>query len=267
MDFLNRSYRRCRRIPTIALLAAGAFSASQAGAETIFTINGVDVDSAVVDLYFQSRLGGQGATATPEQREFLMTELRNIYALATDESSSEFADDPVVAAQIELQKQSIIFQAAAADYFANVEVTDEQLQAEYQSQLALYPPLDFKARHILVETQGEAELVIAELNDGGNFEELAKEKSTGPTGPNGGDLDWFSPTQMVAEFSAAVAELEDGQFTKEPVQTQFGWHVILREDSRESSPPPFDSSVEELRQKVANDLFQAHIESLAKSEE
>jgi len=267
MDFLNRSYIRGKRLTTIALLAAGAFSVGQANAETIFTINGIDVDSSVVDLYFQSRLGNQGAQASPEQRELLMTELRNIYALATDESSSKFADDPTVAAQIELQKQSIIFQAAAADYFENVVVSDDQLQAEYESQLDLYPPLDFKARHILLATQGEAEDVIAQLNDGGNFEELAKEKSTGPTGPNGGDLDWFSPTQMVAEFSTAVGVLEDGQFTKEPVQTQFGWHVILREDSRESSPPPFDSSVEELRQKVSNDMFQAHIESLAESGE
>ncbi len=267
MDFLHRSYSRGKRITTIALLAAGALSVGQASAETIFTINGVDVDSSVVDLYFQSRLGGQGAQATPEQREFLMTELRNIYALATDESSSQFAADPGVAAQIELQKYSIIFQAAAADYFENVAVSDEQLREEYESQLALYPPLDFKARHILLATQGEAEGVIAQLNDGGNFEELAKEKSTGPTGPNGGDLDWFSPTQMVAEFSDAVGALENGQFTKEPVQTQFGWHVILREDSRASKPPPYESSVEELRQKVSNDMFQAHIESLAKTGE
>lgn len=267
MDFLNRSYRRAKRLTMLALLAAGTLSVGQANAETIFTINGVDVDSSVVDLYFQSRLGGQGAQATPEQRELLMAELRNIYALATYESSSKFAADPSVAAQIELQKWSIIFQAAAADYFENVVVSDEQLQAEYESQLALYPPLDFKARHILLATQGEAEDVIAQLNDGGNFEELAKEKSTGPTGPNGGDLDWFSPTQMVAEFSEAVGTLEDGQYTKEPVQTQFGWHVILREDSRASTPPPYDSSIEELRQKVSNDLFQEHIESLANTGE
>ncbi len=265
MNFLNGSLGRGKQLATIALATMGTFSISQATAETIFSMNGVDVDSSVVDLYFNSRLGGAGATATPEQRVALMTELRNIYVLATDPSSAKYLDDPEVAAQIELQKQSIIFQTAANAFYADVEVSDEQMQAEYQSQLALYPPLDYKARHILVETQGAATEIISQLNNGGNFEELAKEKSTGPTGPNGGDLDWFSPTQMVPEFSRAVAALEDGQFTNEPIQTQFGWHVILREDSRESTPPPFDSTTEEIRQKISNDMFQAHLDELTKA--
>ena len=267
MEFLNGSRVHGERMAAIALISLGALSAGNAAAETIFSVNGVDVNSDVVDLYFQSRLGADSGPATPEQREALMTELRNIYVLSTDESSASIANDPKVAAQIELQKQSIIFQAAAADYFTNLNVTDEQLQEEYDAQIALYPPQDYKARHILVATQGEATEVISSLNNGGNFEELAKEKSTGPTGPKGGDLDWFSPAQMVPEFSAAVAELEDGKFTSEPIQTQFGWHVILREDSRASVPPPFENSVEELRQKVGNDMFETHMKSLSASKE
>ena len=105
--------------------------------------------------------------------------------------------------------------------------------------MRLEPPKEFKARHILVETQSEANSIVAELEGGANFAELAKTKSTGPSGPNGGDLGWFSPNQMVQPFSQAVAALEDGAFSKTPVQTQFGWHVILREDSREATPPTF----------------------------
>ena len=265
MNFLNGSLGRGKQLAAIAIMTMGTLSVSQASAETIFSMNGVDVDSAVVDLYFNSRLGGSGAAATPEQRIALMTELRNIYVLATAPSSAKYLDDPSVQAQIELQKQSIVFQTAANAFYEDVEVTDEQMQAEYEAQLALYPPLDYKARHVLVATQGEATDIIAQLNNGGNFEALAKEKSTGPTGPNGGDLDWFSPTQMVPEFSRAVEALEDGQFTNEPVQTQFGWHVILREDSRASTPPPFDSTTEEIRQKISNDMFQEHLNALTEA--
>jgi peptidyl-prolyl cis-trans isomerase C len=262
MNFLNGSPSRGTQLVTIALVTMGMLSTTQASAETIFSMNGVDVDSTVVDLYFNSRLGGADTAATPEQRIALMTELRNIYVLATDPSSAKHMEDPAVTAQIELQKQSILFQTAANAFYEDVEVTDEQMQAEYQEQLTLYPPLDYKARHILVESQGAATEIVSLLNNGGNFEALAKEKSTGPSAPNGGDLDWFSPTQMVPEFSRAVETLEDGQFTNEPVQTQFGWHIILREDSRASTPPPFDSTTEEIRTKISNDMFQAHLNRL-----
>lgn len=265
MNFLNGSLDRGKQLATIALVTMGTLSITHASAETIFSINGVDVDSTVVDLYFNSRLGGSDTAATSDQRIALMTELRNIYLLSTSPSSAKYLDDPAVTAQIELQKQSIIFQAAANEFYAGVEVTDEQMQSEYQEQLELYPPLDYKARHILVESQGAATEIISQLNNGGNFEALAKEKSTGPTGPNGGDLDWFSPAQMVPEFSRAVETLEDGQFTNEPVQTQFGWHVILREDSRASTPPPFDSTMEEIRTKISNDMFQDHLNTLTEA--
>ena len=104
--------------------------------------------------------------------------------------------------------------------------------------------------------------MIAQLTEGANFEELAKEKSTGPSGPNGGDLGWFSPNQMVAPFSQAVERLDDGAYTLTPVQTQFGWHVILREESREAQPPTLESSRETITQQVRQNKFQEHLEIL-----
>ena len=246
-----------RIIPAVLLAFAGI-----ANGETIFTVNGVDVDSAVVDTYFASRLGPQGGQASPEQREVLMQELRDIYLITTQADAIELSSDPEVAAKIELQTRGIIAQAVAADFFSSVEVTDEELLASYNEQIELSPPLQFKARHILVESQGEAVAIIGELDGGADFAELAREKSTGPTGPNGGDLDWFSPATMVPEFAGAVAALEDGQYSTEPVQTQFGWHVILREDSREQTPPTFEASREQIEAAVRNQKFQQHIESL-----
>jgi peptidyl-prolyl cis-trans isomerase C len=233
-----------------------------ASAETVFTVNGTEVDSAVIDVYFEQRLGQAAAQPTPEQRTILIGQLRDIYVLSTQDLAAELANDPRLAAQIELQKHGALAQAVAQNYLANVEVTDSDIRAEYEEQVKLAPPLQFKARHILVATQGEAIDLISELDGGANFEELAKEKSTGPSGPNGGDLGWFSPDQMVAPFSNAVAALDDGSYTKEPVQTQFGWHVILREESRENTPPTLESVRDRVTQQVQQKKFQEHLATL-----
>lgn len=262
MHFKNGSRYIGTHLAAIGLIAAASFASSLASAETIFTVNGTAVDSAVVDVYFESRLGQPGAQPTADQRTVLMAELRDIYVLATQDLASELAQDPKLAAQIELQRQGALAQAVAANFLENVVVTEEEVLAEYAEQIKLAPPLQFKARHILVVTQGEAVDLITQLDGGANFEELAKEKSTGPTGPNGGDLDWFSPDQMVAPFATAVAALENGSYTSTPVQTEFGWHVILREDSRESTPPTFESVRDVINQQVQQKKFEAHLASL-----
>lgn len=262
MDSMNGSRVRGTRLASIGVIAAGALASGLVHAETIFTVNGVDVDSSVVDFYFESRLAQQGGQATPEQREALMTELRDIYILSTQENAKTIAAEPEVAAQIELQRLGVVAQAVAADFFTNTPITDDEILAEYNVQVELAPPLQYKARHILVESQGEAVAVIDQLNDGADFEELAKEKSTGPSGPTGGDLGWFSPNQMVEPFSNTVQELEDGQYSSAPTQTQFGWHVILREESRESEAPTLDSVRENIRQVIQQRKFTAHLDEL-----
>ena len=267
MQFKNGSGFVGIHLAALSLIAAGLFFSRSATAETIFTVNSTAVDSAVVDLYFESRLGQPGTQPTPEQRTTLIAELRDIYLLSTQDIATELATEPKLAAQIELQKHRILARAVAADFLANVSVSEEEIRAEYEEQIKLAPPLQFKARHILVATQGEAIDLITQLDGGANFEELAKEKSTGPSGPNGGDLGWFSPDQMVAPFTAAVAALEDGSHTSEPVQTNFGWHVILREDSRESQPPTFESVRDVINQQVQQKKLQTHIESLRSTTE
>jgi peptidyl-prolyl cis-trans isomerase C len=262
MHFMNVSRCVATQLTAIGLIATASFAGNLAFAETIFTVNGIDVDSAVVDLYFENRLGQPGAAPTPEQRTALMSELRDIYLLSTQDIGSELAQEPRLAAQIQLQTQGAIAQAVAGDYLASVEVSEEEILAEYAEQAEMAPQLQFKARHILVATQGEAIDLIAELDGGADFEELAMEKSTGPSGPTGGDLGWFSPNQMVPPFSNAVAALEDGEYTSEPVQTQFGWHVILREESRDSEPPTLESVREVITQQVQQKKLQAYIASL-----
>jgi peptidyl-prolyl cis-trans isomerase C len=256
-----------RLIACVSLVAASMY-AGQASADTIFTVNGVAVDSAVVDIYFEGRLGDgrPSSSATPEERIALMGELKDIYLLATQDNVEELAKDPVVAAQIELQRHAILAQTAASNYYTTVSASEEEILAVYDEQVQMAPPLQFKARHILVATQGEATDLISQLDGGADFVALATEKSTGPSGPNGGDLGWFSPNQMVAPFSAAIATIEDGEYTSAPVQTDFGWHVILREDSRETEAPTFESVRESIEQVVVQDKFQAYLETLREAD-
>ena len=107
---------------------------------------------------------------------------------------------------------------------------------------------EIKARHILVEAEDTAKAIIEELKGGADFVELAKEKSTGPSGPNGGDLGWFTADVMVPEFSQAAMELKPGEITLAPVKTQFGYHVILVEDRRQQTPPSFEEMKDQLTQ-------------------
>lgn len=262
MNFIKCARPAGTILATFALTVSATLTGSLANADTIFTVNGVDVDSAVVDLYFENRLGRPGPPGTTEEREVLMSELKDIYLLSTQDFVAELAKEPKAAAQLELQKRGILAQVAAANFFEGSSATEEELLAEYAVQIELAPPLQFKASHILVATQGEAADLITQLNDGADFAELAKENSTGPSGPNGGDLGWFSPNQMVAPFTDAVAALEDGAYTSAPVQTDFGWHVILREASRETEAPTFESVRESIEQVVQQRKFQEYLETL-----
>lgn len=130
-------------------------------------------------------------------------------------------------------------------------VTDADVQAAYDKEFANYSgEEEISARHILVKTRQEAEAIVKELDSGKDFAELAKEKSTGPSGPNGGSLGFFSRGQMVKPFEDAAFELEVGTFTKEPVETQFGWHVIKVEDKRQQPAPELPAVEDRIRQEL-----------------
>jgi len=259
MTFISRS----RYLGTLA--AAGMFAVagfSTVTAETVTTVNGIDIDSTVYDAYLESRFQKPAAQGTAEERALVQQEITDIYLLTTQPHAKEFAEDPQIKAQIELQYRGTLAQAVAADFMASNEATDEEILAEYENQLALTSTLQYKARHILVETQATAEDLIAQLEAGADFQELAKANSTGPSAPNGGELGWFSPEQMVKPFADTVAALEDGAFTKTPVQTQFGWHVILREESRANEPPTLDSVRDVIKQRIEQTKFQVYVEEL-----
>lgn len=146
-------------------------------------------------------------------------------------------------------------------------VTEDEVKARYEKEVAALPKQEeVRARHILVKTEEEAKQIIADLEAGKDFIEIAKEKSTDPNKTEGGDLGYFTKGRMVPEFEEAVFALEKGAYTKTPVQTQFGFHVILLEDKRDAPPPAFEAVEQQVRQLVMRDKYLAIIEK-AKSEQ
>lgn len=255
--FKRAGIARATRMAAVA--GAVALAASNVACSQDST--GVTIDPNVFNMYLESRIQRPADQATAEESAAVRRELTDIYLLSEQPRAAELSKNPRFVAQMELQSRAMLAQAVASDYVSRNQATEEEMRAVYTDQMENAPP-EFKARHILVETQGEAVAIIAELEGGADFAELAEAKSTGPSASTGGDLGWFPPDRMVPEFSAAVQQLQDGAFTKAPVQTQFGWHVILREGSRESTPPPFESVQDVLRQRVEQEKLQSYLESL-----
>jgi peptidyl-prolyl cis-trans isomerase C len=150
--------------------------------------------------------------------------------------------------------------------YAESNITDEKVKAAYDKMVAEFKPvMEVHARHILVEKEDEAKALIKELENGKDFAELAKAKSTGPSGPNGGDLGFFSQGQMVPEFEKAAFGLKKEEFTKVPVKTQFGYHVIKVEEFRKSEAPKQEDIAEQLKGQIANEAVTSYLAELRKS--
>ncbi|OOG25949.1 peptidylprolyl isomerase [Thioalkalivibrio denitrificans] len=195
------------------------------------------------------------------QREQVLDEMISLELLRQAAVERGLDRDPEILRQVERSKTNLMVGALLEDWLGP-EYTEEQLRAEYDRQVRDIDREEFKARHILLDTEEDAEAVIRELEEGADFEAMAREHSTGPSGPMGGDLGWFTANQMVSEFSDAVRALEPGTFTREPVQSDFGWHVILLEDTRTAEPPPFEAVRSRLEEILDNRIIQENIEDL-----
>lgn len=261
--FSIKSFGAARACITFAVVAATAIAGlSIAQAQDEISFNGQTMSPGLVDAYISGRLQKPVEGATSQEIEALTNELTDVFFLSTLDLAEELAKDPALASQLELQRIGILARAVVGKLAEDIKISEEEILEVYENQVKLAPGQQFKARHILVETQGEAIELIEALIDGADFADLAKERSTGPSATNGGQLDWFVPGQMVKPFSDAVARLEDGRFTTDPVQTDFGWHVILREDSRAAEPPPLEGVRESIVARIQSDKLRDKIAEL-----
>jgi peptidyl-prolyl cis-trans isomerase C len=241
-----------RKIPallTLTLASPFALAAEgDAAPQQFVRIDGTTINQHHFAAFSSEHGGAQAGTA--EGRVNLLNQLVNMTILAKAAREEGLTDDPQVSAALEVAEITVLAQAALRNAFNENPITEDEIQQTFEQLYSNEPRTEFKARHILVEEEDKAKALIEELTGGADFAELAREHSTGPSGAQGGELGWFEPDQMVAPFSAAVAELDKGAFTREPVQTQFGWHVILLEDRREAPPVKLDS----VRQEIVGQL-------------
>ena len=226
----------------------------------VATVNGQPITQAELEVYTAQR---KPASNTPEtsSKEVIMKELISLELMRQDAIKQGLEKKPAVIATMAQQQRTALAGAAIQNFMSSNPVTDEDAKKVYDENMGKAGK-EFNARHILVKEQEEAEAIIKLLDSGSDFSELAKEKSTGPSGASGGKLGWFGEAQMVKPFSEATAQLEKGQYTKTPVQTQFGWHVIILDDSRETTPPPFADVKDRIKMVLVNQKMQQHVETM-----
>lgn len=261
-----------RALPLIALAGAlaGCGQGSKHGTETmapppgtvLVTVNGEPITTGEVDAYVQLRTHGNKIQLNDEQRYQITQQLVQV-ALAAQAAHKQGLDKTADAqARIALQRDLLLANQAVENYMGTAQVPEATLKEKYQELAKAQSGEEYKARHILVKTKAEAEKIIAQLNKGADFATLAKKDSTGPSASSGGELGWFKPDQMVPAFSAAVAKLKPGEYTKTPVKTRFGWHVILLEKKRTATPPSYTSMKPALENREKRHMVRGYLQKL-----
>ncbi len=244
--------------------AAAVLSAASLGAvaQNVAIVNGKPVPKARMDVLAQ-QLAAAGRPVTPEMQPQLKEEViaREVFMQDAQKQGLDATDD--YRNQLELARQAIMIRALFENYRKQHPVTDAEVKAEYDKFVAANSGKEYKARHILVETEDQAKKIIADLKKGAKFEDIAKKQSKDPgSGANGGDLDWASPASFVPEFSEAMIKLNKGETTPAPVKSQFGWHVIRLDDVRQAQMPKLDDVKAQIAQQLQQQRLQKYQEEL-----
>jgi peptidyl-prolyl cis-trans isomerase C len=228
----------------------------------VATVNGTPISREAFDFYVKTVSGKEASALTAEQREQALDNLVRGELIAQQAAKDGIDRQPETASALALSRLEILQQAARQKYLEGKTPTEQELRAEYETQVAALPAKEYKARHILVATEGFAQRLIQQLEKGANFAELAKRESMDSSKAQGGDLGWFSPDRMVKPFADAVIALPKGQYTRTPVQSQFGWHVIQLEDVREAKIPSFEEVKPQLAQRAQSRVVDDYVRSL-----
>jgi peptidyl-prolyl cis-trans isomerase C len=246
-----------------APVAADAPSATN---PTIATVDGKPITKDFFEFYVRAISGGKGSSElSAEQRDQALDNLIRAKIIAAKAEADGVTKQAETAALLELQRLNLLQQAASEKYLSDKKPTDQELRSEYETQVAALPRLEYRARHILVATEDFANKLVTQLDKGAKFEDLAKRESMDGSKDQGGDLNWFTPDRMVKPFSDAVVALKPGEFTHTPVQTQYGWHIIKLEETRDLQAPAFDTVKQRLEQMVQAKKFKAYSDDLLKT--
>lgn len=245
--------------PAQEAAAPAAAKANDPGT-VLFSINGTDVTSAMLQQLVEERIQ-PGIPITTGVQQQLITQMANLILLSQAALADKLDQDPSNKGAIEMARISSLASLSLHKVLSESEPEEAELKNIYDKEYNK-PRLEYKARHILVRDEAEAKAIIEELKGGKDFIELAKEKSIDPSAQAGGDLNWFSLGAMVAPFSDAVAKMSKGDVSAEPVQSKFGWHIIRLDDQRALPAIPFEDLKPQITEEWRQQLVQNYLKSL-----
>ncbi|MDA4845838.1 peptidylprolyl isomerase [Hoeflea poritis] len=254
---MHRTKPLCAGLVALAVSLSFGAAAQDSEDKVIATVGGKPVYQSEL-TFAETDLDPQFSRLPAEQRTAAaLSALLDIKLMAQQAENSGLGKDEAFQRRVEFLRDRALhnefFKTRVVD-----SLTEEAVRERYDKEVAATPPeQEVRARHILVDSEEQAKAVVTELDAGKDFIELAKEKSTGPSGPQGGDLGYFTRGRMVPEFEEAAFALETGTYTKEPVKTQFGWHIIKVEDKRDTPPPSFDQVADQIRRVLLQEEYLA----------
>ena len=246
-----------------ALLVGVALSTSAlAAAEgTLVTVNGKAISQSLANAFINQQKA-QGATDSPELKNAVKEELIRRELLVQEAKKAGVDKKSEVTAEIEAARGAIFIRAYIQDYLKKNPIADANLKAQYEKIKAQLGTTEYKARHILVKEEADAKAIIDNLKKGAKFDELAKQSIDPGSKDKGGDLGWAAPSNFVKPFSEALVALAKGKYTETPVKSEFGYHVIMLEDSRPLSVPSFDELKPRLLQQAQNEQVNKMVDAL-----
>lgn len=238
-----------RQILTISAFSAALLS-STVFAQNAVIVNGKAIPKTQLDKLVQKSNQPDNPQVREQAREMLVT--REL--ILQEANNRGVMQKESVRDQLEQSKMGVLVAAVFEDFVEREGVTESELKAAYDQVKVQYTGKEYHVEHILVEKEQDAKAITAQIKAGGNFEQIAKEKSKDPgSAPNGGDLGWVSDKALVPEFSKAMVQLKKGQITDKPVKTQFGWHIIKLDDVRDVKPPSMEEIKDQLKQMITAD--------------
>jgi peptidyl-prolyl cis-trans isomerase C len=269
---MTMNLSRTLLLPAALALALAACqpkaSAPAADADTsaaVATVNGQPITRDFYEYYVKSLSGKSSAELTPDIRGKLLDNMVHGEVIAQEaarQGLDKTGDTPYI---LELSRLQLLGQALGEHYLKDKKPTDAEVHADYEAYVAAAPKLEYHARHILVATEPFAEKLVQRLEHGEKFEDLAKAESMDPSKSNGGDLSWIRPEQVPPEFMKAVAALKPGEYSKTPVQTPFGWHIVQLVETRPLAPQSFDDRKQRIEQELERKKFKDYVDELMRS--
>jgi peptidyl-prolyl cis-trans isomerase C len=256
-------FKKFSRLTALVICGLIAVTTAQAqSGSSMAKVNGVAIPQARLEFIVKARTL-QGQPDSPETRKALREDLITEEVIAQEALKKGLDKDPDFVTQLEMARQTALVRAYQVDYIKNHPVSDEELRKEYEAVKAQMGDKEYKAHHILVGSEAEAKDIIARIKKGAKLEKIAQEKSL-DTGSKakGGELEWSPAASYVQPFGEALTKLSKGQLTEQPVQTNFGYHVIRLDDVRPLKVPPFEEIKQNLAQRVLQRQFASAVNDL-----